>query len=209
MLPDAESRLTARDDLATTVLANNRAAGRKVAVAESCTGGMVSAALTDIAGSSDVFSAGFITYSGHAKQNQLGVSSEIIETFGEVSLATAWAMAAGALENSDADVAVAITGIAGPGGGSEKKPVGQVVFARALRGQNSDDYFTQRVKFESTDRAAIRHHATLFCARPASARQGRAAAVGGHRAPRPVKFLRARFERGDHLAQRLVEHLSG
>ena len=162
MLPNDESRLTARDDLATNVLANNRAVGRRVAVAESCTGGMVSAALTDIAGSSDVFSAGFITYSGHAKQTQLDVSSEIIETFGEVSLATAWAMAAGALANSDADVAVAITGIAGPGGGSEKKPVGMVVFARALRGQDPDDYFTQRVQFESTDRAAIRHHATLF-----------------------------------------------
>lgn len=162
MLPDPESRLLARDELATSVLANNRAAGRKVAVAESCTGGMVSAALTDIAGSSDVFSAGFITYSGHAKQSQLDVSSEILETFGEVSLATAWAMASGALANSDADIAVAITGIAGPGGGSEKKPVGLVVFARALRGQDPDDYFTQRVQFESTDRAAIRHHATLF-----------------------------------------------
>ena len=112
MLPDNEARLAARDELATTVLANNRAAGRKIAVAESCTGGMVSAALTDIAGSSDVFSAGFITYSGHAKQSQLDVSSEILETFGEVSLATAWAMAAGALANSDADVAIAITGIA-------------------------------------------------------------------------------------------------
>lgn len=161
-MPDDETRLTARDNLATTVLAGNRAAGRKVAVAESCTGGMVSAALTDIAGSSDVFSAGFITYSGHAKQAQLDVSSEILETFGEVSLATAWAMATGALANSDADVAVAITGIAGPGGGSEKKPVGQVVFARAWRGQDPDDYFTQRVQFASTDRAAIRHHATLF-----------------------------------------------
>lgn len=157
-----DTRLTARDDLATIVLANNRAAGRKLAVAESCTGGMVSVALTDIAGSSDVFSAGFITYSGHAKQSQLDVSSEILETFGEVSLATAWAMAAGALTNSDADVAVAITGIAGPGGGSEKKPVGQVVFARALRGQNPDDYFTQRVQFDSKDRGAIRHAATLF-----------------------------------------------
>ena len=162
MLPDPESRLFARDELATSVLANNRAAGRKVAVAESCTGGMVSAALTDIAGSSDVFSAGFITDSGHAKQSQLDVSSEILETFGEVSLATAWAMASGALANSDADIAVAITGIAGPGGGSEKKPVGLVVFARALRGQDPDDYFTQRVQFESTDRAAIRHAATLF-----------------------------------------------
>lgn len=162
MLPDDETRLAARDALATTVLAGNRAAGRKVAVAESCTGGMVSAALTDIAGSSDVFSAGFITYSGHAKQAQLDVSSEILETFGEVSLATAWAMATGSLANSDADVVVAITGIAGPGGGSEKKPVGLVVFARALRGQDPDDYFTQRVQFESTDRASIRHHATLF-----------------------------------------------
>lgn len=162
MLSEDETRFSARGKLATSVLANNRAAGRKVAVAESCTGGMVSAALTDIAGSSDVFSAGFITYSGHAKQAQLDVSSEILETFGEVSLATAWAMATGALANSDADVAIAITGIAGPGGGSEKKPVGQVVFARALRGQDPDDYFTQRVQFEGSDRAAIRHAATLF-----------------------------------------------
>ncbi len=162
-MPDSdESRLAARDELATRVLANNRAVGRKIAVAESCTGGMVSAALTDIAGSSDVFSAGFITYSGHAKQSQLDVSSEILETFGEVSLATAWAMATGALANSDADIAVAITGIAGPGGGSEKKPVGLIVFARALRGQDPDDYFTQRVQFDSLDRAAIRHAATLF-----------------------------------------------
>lgn len=157
-----KARLAARDELATSVLANNRAVGRKVAVAESCTGGMVSVALTDIAGSSDVFSGGFITYSAHAKQTQLDVSSEIIETFGEVSLATAWAMAAGALANSDADVAVAITGIAGPGGGSEKKPVGLVVFARALRGQDPDDYFTQRVQFEDGDRASIRQAATLF-----------------------------------------------
>ncbi len=157
-----ETRQTAREEAAMSVLAANRAAARKVAVAESCTGGMVSAALTDIAGSSDVFSAGFITYSGDAKKRQLDVSGEILETFGEVSLATAWAMAAGALANSDADVAVAITGIAGPGGGSEKKPVGQVVFARALRGQDPDDYFTQRVQFEATDRAAIRHAATQF-----------------------------------------------
>ena len=162
MPPDADTRLTERDTLATAVLAANRAAGRKIAVAESCTGGMVAAALTDIAGCSDVFTAGFVTYSGHAKQTQLGVSSEILETFGEVSPATAWAMAAGALAHSDADVAVAITGIAGPDGGSEKKPVGHVVFARALRDQNPDDYFTQRVQFDGADRAAIRHAATLF-----------------------------------------------
>lgn len=157
-----ETRQTAREAAATSVLAANRAAGRKLAVAESCTGGMVSAALTDIPGSSDVFSAGFITYAADAKQRQLDVSGEILETFGEVALATAWAMAAGALANSDADVAVAITGIAGPGGGSERKPVGLVVFARALRGQDPDDYFTQRVQFEPSDRAAIRHAATMF-----------------------------------------------
>lgn len=162
MPSDNEARIAARDELATAVLASNRAAGRRVAVAESCTGGMVSVALTDIPGSSDVFSAGFVTYSGDAKKRQLDVSGEILETFGEVSLATAWAMATGALANSDADVAVAITGIAGPGGGSEKKPVGQVVFARALRGQDPDDYFTQRVQFEGGDRAGIRHAATLF-----------------------------------------------
>jgi len=158
----AASRQAARDTLAQEVLEKNRAVRRRIAVAESCTGGMVSVALTDIPGSSDVFSAGFITYSGHAKRSQLDVSSEILETFGEVSLATAWAMAAGALANSDADVAVAITGIAGPGGGSEKKPVGHVVFARALRGQDPDDYFTQRVQFGSKDRTMIRHAATLF-----------------------------------------------
>ncbi|MEL0154479.1 CinA family protein [Sphingopyxis sp.] len=162
-MPSAvETRQTAREEAATSVLAANRAAGRRVAIAESCTGGMVSVALTDIPGSSDVFSAGFITYSADAKKRQLDVSSEILETFGEVSLATAWAMAAGVLANSDADVAVSITGIAGPGGGSDKKPVGIVVFARALRGQDPDDYFTQRVQFDSTDRATIRHHATMF-----------------------------------------------
>jgi nicotinamide-nucleotide amidase len=159
---DIASRQAARELIATEVLRSNREAGRRIGVAESCTGGMISAALTDIAGCSDVFAAGFVTYSADAKHRQLGVSNEILETFGEVSLATAWAMASGVLANSDADVAVAVTGIAGPGGGSEKKPVGLVVFARALRGQNPDDYFTQRVQFEGDNRAAIRHAATMF-----------------------------------------------
>ncbi len=109
----------------------NRAAGRTVALAESCTGGLVAAALTEIPGSSDVFGAGFVTYSNEAKMRLLKVNSDVLETFGAVSIAVAWSMAQGALANSDADVAVAITGIAGPGGGSEKKPVGTVVFARA------------------------------------------------------------------------------
>src|SRR3546814_9386276 len=123
---------------------------------------MGGAARTDIAGSSDVFSAGFVTSSGHAKKSQLEVSGEILETFGEVSLATAWAMAAGALTNSDADVAVAITGIAGPGGGSEKKPVGQVVFARALRGQDPDDYFRSE-EHTSELQSLMRISYAVFC----------------------------------------------
>lgn len=156
------NREAARAELAETILAANRAAGRKLAIAESCTGGLVCAALTEVPGSSDVFSAGFITYSAEGKQRQLGVSGEILETFGEVSVATAWAMVTGVLEHSDADVAIAITGIAGPTGGSEKKPVGLVVFARGRRGQDPNDYFTQRVQFEGGDRAAIRHASALF-----------------------------------------------
>jgi len=118
-------------DAARRVVEANRAAGRTVALAESCTGGLVAAALTEIPGSSDVFGAGFVTYSNEAKMRLLKVNSDVLETFGAVSIAVAWSMAQGALANSDADVAVAITGIAGPGGGSEKKPVGTVVFARA------------------------------------------------------------------------------
>src|SRR5918992_5492344 len=113
-------------DLARRVIDQNRGAGRKVAVAESCTGGLVAAALTEIAGSSDVFESGFVTYSNQAKTALLGVSAEVIETFGSVSVAAAWAMAQGAIARSGADVAVAITGIAGPGGGSTMKPVGTV-----------------------------------------------------------------------------------
>ncbi|WP_448581746.1 CinA family protein [Thermaurantiacus sp.] len=119
--------------LAQRVVDENRAAGRKLAVAESCTGGLVAAAITAIPGSSDVFDRGFVTYSNEAKMELLGVSEEILATLGAVSEATAWAMASGAIEHSKADVAVSISGIAGPGGGTAKKPVGTVVFARALR----------------------------------------------------------------------------
>jgi nicotinamide-nucleotide amidase len=110
-------------------------AGKKltIATAESCTGGLVAGALTEIAGSSDVVDCGFVTYSNEAKQQMLGVSSETIETFGAVSRQTAEAMARGALGKADADLAVAITGIAGPGGGSKDKPVGLVHFAAASR----------------------------------------------------------------------------
>ena len=98
------------------VVEANIAAGRHVSVAESCTGGLVAAAITEIPGSSEMFESGFVTYSNGAKLDMLRVSPDLLETFGAVSIATAWAMAQSALELSGADVAVAITGVAGPGG---------------------------------------------------------------------------------------------
>jgi nicotinamide-nucleotide amidase len=146
---------------ANRVLEANRALGRMVAVAESCTGGLVSAALTEIAGSSDVFERGYVTYSNDAKLEAIGVSSDILVTFGAVSVAVAWAMAQGALKHSHADIAVAITGIAGPGGGSEKKPVGTVVFARAVRGGNPDVVVADVRHFGDLGRSEIRRQAAL------------------------------------------------
>lgn len=105
----------------------------KIATAESCTGGLVAAALTDIAGSSDVLDRGFVTYSNEAKHGMLGVDTALLATFGAVSKETATAMAFGALEHADVDLAVSITGIAGPGGATRGKPVGLVHFAVAAR----------------------------------------------------------------------------
>lgn len=145
--------------LAHRVVAENAAAGRTVALAESCTGGLVSAAITEVAGSSTVLDRGFVTYSNEAKHETLGVASDIIDTFGAVSVATAWAMAQGALKHSGADVAVAISGIAGPDGGSEMKPVGTVVFARALRG--SQEVNAEERQLDGSSRASVRHQATI------------------------------------------------
>ncbi len=142
--------------LAERVLDANRAAGRTVATAESCTGGMVSGALTEIAGSSDVVERGFVTYSNEAKTQMLGVAVELIETFGAVSIAVAWAMAQGALRHSSADIAVAITGVAGPGGGSPEKPVGTVVFARAVRGEDPKNIVADIKQFGDLGRSEIR-----------------------------------------------------
>jgi len=111
-----------------------RARGLRVATAESCTGGLVAGALTDIAGSSDVVDRGFVTYSNEAKQAMLGVPAATLKRHGAVSRETAAAMVKGALKNSLADIAVSITGIAGPGGGTKQKPVGLVYFAAARRG---------------------------------------------------------------------------
>jgi len=115
------------------VLAACRDHGLTVATAESCTGGLVAAALTAIPGSSDVVDRGFVTYSDAAKQAMLAVSSTILDRHGAVSRETAEAMAQGALAMSSASIAIAVTGIAGPGGGSADKPVGLVHFAAAAR----------------------------------------------------------------------------
>lgn len=143
------------------VIEANRAAGRKIALAESCTGGLVSAALTEIPGSSDVFVMGFVTYSNEAKMDSLKVSLDVLETFGAVSIAVAWGMAQGALDKTDADIAVAITGIAGPEGGTEKKPVGTVVFARAERSGDPDKIVADTQQFTNEGRGAVRLQAAL------------------------------------------------
>ena len=148
-------------DKAREVVDANRAAGRRVAIAESCTGGLVSAAITEIPGSSEVFEAGYVTYSNAAKIGQLKVSGDVVETFGAVSVATAWAMARGALLASEADVAVAITGIAGPGGGTASKPVGTVVFARAERDADPAKIVADQKHFDEPDRSGVRLQAAL------------------------------------------------
>lgn len=119
--------------LSRKVLATARARGLKIATAESCTGGMVAMNLTAIAGSSDVVDRGFVTYSNAAKMAMIGVPERLLAAHGAVSAEVAAAMAEGALRASDADLAVAITGIAGPGGGSAEKPVGLVHLAAASR----------------------------------------------------------------------------
>jgi nicotinamide-nucleotide amidase len=146
-------------DLAERVISENKAIGRTIALAESCTGGLVCAALTEIPGSSAVLDRGFVTYSNESKQELLGVQDELLETFGAVSPATAWAMAQGAIRESRADIAVAISGIAGPDGGTEMKPVGTVVFACAIRGE--EDVNAEQKLIEGKTRAEIRHQAAI------------------------------------------------
>ena len=120
-------------DQAASVLEACRAGGLMVATAESCTGGMIAAVLTEIPGSSDVVERGFVTYSNEAKQELLGVPADLLAAHGAVSEPVARAMAEGALARSRADVTVAVTGVAGPGGGSADKPVGLVWLAAARR----------------------------------------------------------------------------
>ena len=119
---------------ATALLAECRSRGLMLATAESCTGGLIAGVLTEIAGSSDVVDRGFVTYSNAAKSDMLGVPPELIEANGAVSGPVVASMAAGALLRSEAALTVAVTGVAGPGGGSESKPVGTVWFGIACRG---------------------------------------------------------------------------
>ena len=148
-------------EMARKVVEANRARGKRIAVAESCTGGLVAGALTEVAGSSDVFEAGFVTYSDEAKVETLGVSQDVLETFGAVSVAVAWSMAQAAIAKTGADVAVAVTGIAGPGGGSARKPVGTVVFARARRGADPAEVVADLKEFGDLGRGGIRLQAAL------------------------------------------------
>lgn len=141
---------------AATIVEHYRKAGLRIVTAESCTGGMIAAALTDIAGSSDVFERGFVTYSNDAKHELIAVPRATLDAHGAVSAETAEAMARGALAHSHADVALSVTGIAGPGGGSAGKPVGLVYFGVARKGA---PIHTIREVFTG-DRTAIRRAAT-------------------------------------------------
>lgn len=134
-----------------------RDANVTIATAESCTGGMIAAALTDIAGSSDVFDRGFVTYSNDAKQKMLGVQPRTLNTFGAVSEQVAKEMAEGALDRSKANLAVSVTGIAGPGG-SEHKPEGRVCFGIARSGQPTK---TETVEFGAIGRADVRRETVV------------------------------------------------
>ncbi|MEO8303390.1 MAG: CinA family protein [Betaproteobacteria bacterium] len=124
----------------------------RVATAESCTGGLIAGAITDLAGSSAWFDRGYVTYSNPAKAEMLGVRGETLAVHGAVSEETAREMAAGALERSGSDLAVAVTGIAGPSGGSADKPVGMVCFGWATRGEVPES----STRHFAGDRAAIR-----------------------------------------------------
>ncbi len=144
--------------LAVRLLELCRARGVMIATAESCTGGGVIASLTDIAGSSDVVDRGFVTYSNDAKMDMLGVMRETLDRFGAVSQQTALEMAAGALRRSRAGLALSVTGIAGPGGGSPQKPVGLVWFGVALQGV---PIVAEKRLFADEGRAFVRRQAVV------------------------------------------------
>ncbi|WP_153769142.1 CinA family protein [Labrenzia sp. CE80] len=147
LLPEAEN-----------IIADARRKGLIIATAESCTGGLIAGLLTEVPGSSAVIDRGFVTYSNEAKQEMLGVPFETLEAVGAVSCETAIAMAEGALKNSRADLAVSVTGIAGPGGGSAQKPVGTVHFALAANNRKTEHLAAQ---FGDIGRGEVRLQAVV------------------------------------------------
>jgi len=138
---------------AENLLTKARAGGVRIATAESCTGGLIAALLTEIPGSSDVFGRGFVTYSNKAKEDMLGVPAATLRQHGAVSEAVARIMAEGAIRNSTAQLSVAVTGIAGPGGGTDEKPVGLVHIAAARAGEPT---LHREYRFGDIGRSAIR-----------------------------------------------------
>lgn len=143
-------------DLVKTVSDVLRTKSLRLATAESCTGGLISTLITDLSGSSDIFDRGFVTYSNQAKIDMLGVSPVTLDTHGAVSGETAAEMVKGAIKHSQADIAVSVTGIAGPSGGTEDKPVGLVFIGFARR---DAEVIALRYHFTSGNRHAIRHAA--------------------------------------------------
>ena len=138
---------------ASRVIEALRTKSRKITTVESCTGGLVAAAITSVAGSSDVFEYGFVTYADTAKADMIGIDAALIKRHGAVSVEVAQAMAEGALATAAADLALSITGIAGPGGGSPAKPVGLVFVGCAVRGAAT---LVQRYEFGDIGRDEVR-----------------------------------------------------
>src|ERR1700728_3637622 len=193
MASGSERQIGSASTLARSLLDLCRSRKLTIATAESCTGGLVAGALTDIPGSSDVIDRGFVTYSNDAKRAMLGVEASTLATFGAVSKETATQMAVGALERAGVDLAVSITGIAGPGGAVPGKPVGLVHFAVAAR----DGRITHRAcRFGAIGRSAVRQRSVIEALRmlmemargPAQAKPKRAAVTRSRprvtRAPR-------------------------
>lgn len=145
------------DRLAEAVLDACSSRGKRLATIESCTGGLIAALLTSVPGSSRVFDRGFITYSNDAKHELVGVPNQLVEKHGAVSEQVAEAMALGGLENSKADFALSVTGIAGPGGGTTEKPVGLVYIGCAARMQPTPRVTVSRFEFSDSNRNEIRN----------------------------------------------------
>jgi nicotinamide-nucleotide amidase len=155
MRPDSSNLLALSEQLGAAL----KARGWKLVTAESCTGGWIAQAVTAVAGSSEWFDRGYVTYSNTAKRDELGVSESTLRSFGAVSEQTVAEMALGALVRSGCDIAVSVSGIAGPGGGSPQKPVGTVCFAWALRGDNRPQLAT---RVFAGDRTSVREQSVAL-----------------------------------------------